>query len=512
MIKEGYAIARRGFGMRSRLQRNIGWLLCVAWTACTIGATTSAAAVDADAIIRKAQSALGGANVKTITLTGAGSGGLFGQAYEPNLVWPKLTIPLMTRVLDFEAGAFREDSIRSRAEVRGGGGNPPFGEGDAASVGFMRERFSWTTIGTFVGPAQGSYETRVHDLWTSSPQGAILAAKRFNAVAEAVSKDEQPYTTLTFDIPKVMEAVVWVDMNGLVTEIATKIPNPVMGDMEIRTLFEDYREISGIKFPLRIRQTQGGGEFFDITVRDVRLDLPSDTEVPPAIQTPARPSLTVEKIADGVWFLRGGTHNSVAIEMADHILLVEAPLSDGFATQLFTRANGLVPGKTVRSVVVTHHHFDHTGGLRYAASQDATLFVSAIAKSYYQRVLANPNRIVPDSLAQSGKTPRIVGVGARHAFSDAMRTVEVHEIPDSLHARGFVMVYLPKEKVLIEGDPFHIRPQDNMLRPLPVATEINLIENIERLRLSVDRILPLHGRASSMEELNARSGKAGRSR
>jgi hypothetical protein len=91
-----YEIARRRFGVRSRLQRSIGWLLCLAWTACTIGATTSAAALDADAIIRKAQSALGGANVKTITFTGAGSGGLFGQAYEPNLVWPKLTIPLMT--------------------------------------------------------------------------------------------------------------------------------------------------------------------------------------------------------------------------------------------------------------------------------------------------------------------------------------------------------------------------------------------------------------------------------
>ena len=91
-----YEIARRRFGVRSRLQRSIGWLLCLAWTACTIGAPTLAAPADADAAIRRAQSRLGGANVKTITFTGAGSGGLFGQAYEPNLVWPKLTIPLMT--------------------------------------------------------------------------------------------------------------------------------------------------------------------------------------------------------------------------------------------------------------------------------------------------------------------------------------------------------------------------------------------------------------------------------
>ncbi len=72
------------------------------------------------------------------------------------------------------------------------------------------------------------------------------------------------------------------------------------------------------------------------------------------------------------------------------------------------------------------------------------------------------------------------------------------------------MVYLPKEKILIEGDPFHIRPQTNPLRPLPVATEVNLIDNLKRLRLDVDRILPLHGRASSMQELSSRSGTPGR--
>ncbi|SRR5258706_8364174 len=44
-------------------------------------------------------------------------------------------------------------------------------------------------------------------------------------------------------------------------------------------------------------------------------------------------------------------------------------------------------------------------------------------------------------------------------------------------------VYLPREKILIEGDPFHIRPQTNPLRPLPVATEVNLIDNLKRLDL-----------------------------
>ena len=39
--------------------------------------------------------------------------------------------------------------------------------------------------------------------------------------------------------------------------------------------------------------------------------------------------VTAEKVADGVWFIAGGSHNSVAIEMKDHLMLVEAPLNDG---------------------------------------------------------------------------------------------------------------------------------------------------------------------------------------
>ena len=446
--------------------------------------------------------------MKTITFTGAGSGALVGQAYEPNLVWPKLTYSAMIRMLDFENEAFREDALRRRAEVRGGGATPPFGEGDIASIGFVRDGYSWSTAGPFIGPAAVSYAARVHDLWGSSPQGALLAAQRYKAVAGEQVRGGKTYSTLTFTIPKVMQAVVWVDDRGFVPQVVAKIPNAVLGDMEIVTQFEEYREVAGLKFPLRIRQTQSGDELFDIAVHDVRVDLPSDTEVPAAVRA-AKLSITTEKFGEGVWFLRGPTHNSVAIEMADQILIVESPLSDAFAEQIFAKANALVPAKTVQTVIATHHHFDHAGGLRYAASQGATLVVHELAKPFYDKAFSNPNRISPDSLALSGRTAKVVGVGAKHVFADGLRHVETHAIPDSVHARGFLLVYLPKEKILIEGDPFHIRPQTNPVRPLPVATEVNLIDNLKRLQLSVDRILPLHGRASSMQELTSRSGTPG---
>ena len=67
--------------------------------------------------------------------------------------------------------------------------------------------------------------------------------------------------------------------------------------------------------------------------------------------------------------------------------------------------------------------------------------------------------------------------------------METYEIPDSVHARAFLMVYLPKEKILIQADVFSIRLQTNPLRPLPVASEIDLIDNLGRLQLNVENLL-----------------------
>src|SRR5882762_7574735 len=55
----------------------------VAWA--LSGSPALAKSVDADAVIHRALAAMGGADVRTITFSGKGSGGLFGQAYEPNV-------------------------------------------------------------------------------------------------------------------------------------------------------------------------------------------------------------------------------------------------------------------------------------------------------------------------------------------------------------------------------------------------------------------------------------------
>ena len=91
----------------------------------------------------------------------------------------------------------------------------------------------------------------------------------------------------------------------------------------------DYRDFGGSSFPTRIAQSQGGFPVLDLTVRDVQPNAPADIAGARCASAAPTERVTADKVVDGVWFIAGGSHNSVAIEMKDHLILVEAPLSEG---------------------------------------------------------------------------------------------------------------------------------------------------------------------------------------
>jgi hypothetical protein len=75
-------------------------------------------------LIDKAEAALGSAALKTLTLSGRGTGGTFGQAWQPGQAWPALNYSVLTRAMNFDSAAIREEFGRSRAEPQGGGALP----------------------------------------------------------------------------------------------------------------------------------------------------------------------------------------------------------------------------------------------------------------------------------------------------------------------------------------------------------------------------------------------------
>jgi glyoxylase-like metal-dependent hydrolase (beta-lactamase superfamily II) len=151
-----------------------------------------------------------------------------------------------------------------------------------------------------------------------------------------------------------------------------------------------------------------------------------------------------------------------------------------------------IPDKPIKYVINTHHHFDHSGGLRAFAAVDATIVTHALNKPYYEKVLTAPHTLAPDTLTQSGKKLMIETLATRKVLTDGTRSIEIHLVRDCPHSDGMVMAYLPKEKLLIEGDIWDM-PGPGVPAPTEgPRTWANLIDNIERLKLPVERLLPVH--------------------
>ena len=346
----------------------------------------------------------------------------------------------------------------------------------------------------------------MHDLWTS-PHGAIKAAQKYGATASRRDEGGKSYSAVSFSVPGRLQATLLIDASGLVSRIDSRLPNPVLGDLDVSTSFSDWRDAGGgVRFPMRISQTQGGWQVLDLSVTEVKPNAAVDISVPDAVRN-ASERAVAERMADGVWFIGGGSHNSVVVEMSNHLVLIESPLDDGRAAAVMAEAKRLSLGKPIRTVINSHHHFDHAGGLRAAVAEGATLITSAQAKPYFERVFANPNTLRPDRMALSGNKPNIIAVDGKLVLRDGPRSIEIHEMQGSAHAQGFMLVYLPKERLLIEADAYTPGPPNSPAPAVPNANAVNLVQNIERLGLGVDRILPLHGRVVPTGELMAFIGR-----
>ena len=459
------------------------------------------------AVLQRADAAMGGAGLRSITFAGTGTGATFGQAYEPGMAWPRITYSSFSRAADYQNAALREDAARSRAEPAGGGAVPLMGTGEQRTTGMLRGSTAWNMVGPAPVASPVAIDTRIHDLWTT-PHGVIKAALANNPTVARRSEGGRTLSAVSFAVPGRFRATALVNSDGLVEQIESVQPHPVSGDTASVIQFSEYRDNGGVKFPMRIRQSMGGYPILDLAVNEVKANAAAAFEIPPLVSAAAE-RVVAEPAAGGVWFLGGGSHNSVAIAMKDHMMVVETPLYDGRSLPVLAEARKLGAGKPVRYVVNSHHHFDHAGGLRAAVSEGATLVTSEMARPYFERTLANPNSINPDALQRSGRKATVTGVSTKRSFTDGERTVDVYFIEGSVHAQGFMMVHLPREKILIQADAFTPGPPNTPPPAQPNALHVNLLQNIDRLGLQVERILPLHGRIVPLSELQAMVGRRG---
>jgi glyoxylase-like metal-dependent hydrolase (beta-lactamase superfamily II) len=295
------------------------------------------------------------------------------------------------------------------------------------------------------------------------------------------------------------------------------VANPIIGDMNFETMYSDYKDFGGVRFPTRFHahddwddessgnpQISGGHNSFDLSVTSVQGnacgDIPS---VPDSVRTAkiAPPRVVSEKLADGVYLLGGGSHNSVAVEFRDYVAVVEAPLNEERSLAVIAEVRKLTANKPINYVINTHHHFDHSGGLRTYVHEDGSAIITYRGNREFfgQEVfsLSAQRTLQPDRLSlyppeEAAEGYRFETVVERFTLGDDTRVLEVHRVQGQTHADGLLVAYLPKEKILIQADLFTPRPP-SAPGTKPTALEQALADNIRRLKLDVARMVSIEG-------------------
>jgi glyoxylase-like metal-dependent hydrolase (beta-lactamase superfamily II) len=445
--------------------------------------------------LKAAADALGATNTKTLQITGSGKNFSVGQNYTPAEAYPPVTVKSFTEAINFDTGSARIEMVREMGAVMPRGGGAPF-FGEQRQVQLVSGTSAWNMAPAAPGgqpaaqPQPGAVAERMLQLW-STPQGFVKAAM----ANSATTKSAKGGTEVSFTIGGKYKMTGIINAQNEVARVQTWIDSPVLGDMLVETTYTGYKDFGGVKFPTHIVQTQGGYPALDLTVTDVKANVPVDLQTPQNVRTATAPPVRVdsEQVADGVFYLRGGTHHSVAVAMKDYIVLVECPLGEERASAVIAKAKELIPNKPIRYVVNTHNHWDHSGGLRTCVDEGATIVTQQQNKGFYEKAWAAPHTLSPDKLSQSKKKPTFMTVGDKGQLTDGTRTIELNRLQGYEHTGTMLVAYLPKEKILIEADAFTPPPNNAPLIPPAVPAAKALNDNVQRLKLDVAQILPLHG-------------------
>lgn len=470
-------------------------MIIASMVALSFVAPVTSHAQGARAVLEDAARALGASSLTTLEFVSTGTMFDTGQSAVAGQRGPQFTLKNHTRAINYETGSLRTDFERARAEPRGGGAPAP------RQTHVVSGDYAWNVVGETATPRPEALAERQFQLW-STPHGVIKAAMKHNATVEG--------GRIAFTVPGRFTAKATLNDAKLVDKVEAMVANAVVGDLPVEIKYADYRDFGGVKFPTKIMQSAAGFPALELTVNDVRPNARVDIQIPEPVRQAVRPNarVTTQKVADGVFYLTGGTHHSVAIEMKDHMIVVEAPLNDERAMAVITTVRELAPTKPIRYVIASHHHFDHSGGLRAFASVGVTVVAHESNRAFLTQALAAPATMSPDYLTKSGRKGHVEGVRELRVMRDETRTVEIHHIAGSPHEDGMLMVYLPREKFLIQADTFSPAPPN---APPPASfnpNSVNLADNIARLKLAVEQHLPIHGRMVPMAELNRAIGRA----
>jgi glyoxylase-like metal-dependent hydrolase (beta-lactamase superfamily II) len=326
----------------------------------------------------------------------------------------------------------------------------------------------------------------------------------------------RPHEVITFVMPDTQQVALYVDAKtNLVSKYELIYTDALTGAEATEILFGDYTRAGNYQVPRSWSNRLAGEPSVKARVQ-VELNPPAPEQAFTVAATgyarPQPPPTTLEKkvetLADGVFSIQniaGQNQHVLAVAFADHIAVVEAPGTSVGADEVIQRIKELVPGKPIRYVVMTHHHGDHIGGLRSFIAEGATVVTTPGNREVVETMAAAQQ---VDRLAKNPRKPQLALIeNGKRVLTDGTRTLELLDVGPNPHAREMVIAWLPKERIVFQGDLFVLPNNDAPLGP-PQATTVSFARKLAELKMNVERIAGVHGPTATAQQFRSATQNA----
>ena len=202
--------------------------------------------------------------------------------------------------------------------------------------------------------------------------------------------------------------------------------------------------------------------------------------------------LQVSDLGNGAYLIPGASasYNVMFVDLGSSVFVLEAPVKAQVSEAVMHKIKETLPGKPIEYVVMSHFHFDHSGGLVPYLESHATVvaskgngeFIKELARA--PRTLAGHEGPIDD--------PQLEPVGGHREFGQTHR-VELYEVGPNPHVDEILVAYLPESKLLFVADLYSYSGQVTPASAMTLA----FADRLEELELEIETIIPVHGQQAS---------------
>ena len=265
---------------------------------------------------------------------------------------------------------------------------------------------------------------------------------------------------------------------GRPTLMVVLTDDPVLGDRSTETAYTRWVSAGAVVLPRQVDVYANGRQLSTTVVYESSGNAALDEAefmVADSVAVRARAAaaaaaapvtVTLVPFGTGVWRAEGGSHHSLVVEQGTGLLVIEAPQSAERTRAVLDTLARRFPGRAVRQVVSTHHHYDHSGGVREYMARGVPVLTHQRNVAFVTRVATARKTVAPDALSRGGARPAVQGMADSLVIGSGASAVVLYSI-GSVHAEGLLAAFVPSAGVLFTSD---------VLNPAPVLNPVGAAE------------------------------------